>query len=566
MAATSAAAPAVTEWDATGKPVQPSAPASTPQEWDEHGKPVLTMPQQMQRQPTASFRRGDSSSLLDQVERIRPTDPNASLPAQALNDLGNVGAGGIGLIHRAARVFTHPTDSLLTDIGGMTPWGAAAEHIATGSSDPERVAAQLKGNTRDMVAPIVGQAAVMEMAPRLPTALEAAGQGVKRVGGFVADKTAVGSDVLDRQYGARPGMGVSENRIIAGTKAGLKSKLDAAVANRTADQRSILAKNQTPTNINADVNQPFDTLRAKVTNPRTGVAAPSEVRALNEAQSAAVLEANPATGRPMVYPASGGVPFFKDLNALTPSEIADYNSNLRGMTQYGQGDTPLADQAIQQAGHNLRSKLAAVAPEAAPATQSLYDTQSASDVVGRNLRGDQGGVITPATTLTGLLTSKIAAPAIRLAGTTAAAGLDVAGSAMEGTGTLLGKVMGGGATRSSSQPPPAPAPNPQAPAGLLPAPAAPLPQGQPLLPQGQQITPPPAPVAGQLPGAVQGPLSRVTTRTPTGFGPKVEAPGFSIPVGRPAGPHNISPTLMDSITPEGKQSLAGKVKRKGDTR
>lgn len=547
------------EWDAQGKPVQSAAHT----EWDAEGKPVLQQPI-----PTASFRRGDSRSLLDRVTTDTPTDPDASMGRQALNDLSNVGSGGLRLIRRAGRIFTNPGDSLLTDVGGMTPWGAAAEHTATGSSDPERMATQLKGNTRDMGAPLVGQAAVMEMVPHLPTALEATGQGVKRVGGFVADKAAVGSDVLDRQYGARPGMGVSENRIVAGTKAGLKSKLDAATTARTAGQRDILSQNTTPTNINADVNQPFDTLRAKVTNPRTGVAAPSDVRALNEAQSAAVLEANPATGRPMTYPGSGGVPHFKDLNALTPSEIADYNSNLRGMTSYGQGDTPLADQAIQQAGHNLRGRLAAVAPEAAPATQTLYDTQTASDVVGRNLRGDQGGTITPTTTLTGLLTSKVAAPAMRLGGTAAAAGLDVLGSGIKGTGSLLGKVVGGGAVKSSSTPPPAPQP-----AGLLPAPGAapppPGPQGPPLPPQGQVVTPPPAPIAGQLPGGVGGPMGRVTTRTPTGFGPKVEVPQFTMQVGRadrPVGPHNISQGLIDKMTPEGRESLAGKVKRKGESR
>ena len=518
------------EWDATGRPIQSAqgtgAQPTGAQQWDANGNPIGVS---VQPHPTAQISGRDTRPLLTRLEEIRPTDRNASIGSQALNDLGNVGAGGIGLLHRAARVFTHPTDSLLTDIGGMTPWGAAAEHIATGSSDPERLATQLKGNTRDMGAPLLGQIAAMAMLPHVPEVTEATGQGIKRLGGFVADKTAVGSDVLDRQYGARPGMGVSENRIIAGTKAGLKAKLDAATGARAEAQRSILAGHQGTADISGDVSQPFNDLRAKVTNPRTGVVHPADLRALNEAQTAAVIEQNPATGRPMVYP-QNGQPYFKPLNAMTAEEIAEYNSNLRGMTQYGQGETPLADQAIQQAGHNLRTKLAQFAPEAAPATQSLYDTQTASDVVGRNLRGEGGGVVSPTTTLTGLLSSKVAAPALRLGGTAAAAGLDVVGSGVKGAGRLMGKVVGGGATPSSVRPNPAATRPPSA--GALPAPQPPLPQGQPLLPQGQVITPPPAPVAGALPGAVQGPMSRVTTRTPTGFGPKVEAPAFSMPVGR----------------------------------
>lgn len=425
---------------------------------------------------------------------------------QSLTDaVGNFGkdmlVGAYGVVRHPVDTFNaiNPLNTVIDTVRGQGPLQLKNTYDAL--------------NTRpgETAANMAGASALMGQAGRLPVAMEAAGDalisGGKRVGGGV-----LGSNALDRQYGARPGGGISRNRIVATSRPSLKAKVDAASGDLKAEQTSVLSGNQTPVDVTGAVAKPFNDIRSKVANPRTGVADPAEMESLTRAQTAAMIEQNPATGKPVTYQGQPGGPVtakFRNLTDLTPAEIAEYNSNLRGMATYGAGESPLADQAIKMAGHNLREKMLTAAPESSDVTQRLYDTETAGDILGRQMQ--EGNRITPRDmTLTGAIHHYLADPAIVTGGSTLASGLDLAGSGLKSTGSLLSKITGGqpaaGGGSTAIQAGHGPLPT-----GQMPNPHA-QPQGPGLLPAGHQVTPPPASPAA-LP-ATAGPTVQMNPAAP----------------------------------------------------
>lgn len=528
------------EWDAQGRPIPQSGPG---QEWDAQGNPI--------NQPHDSAPVGDLSdrlSLMDRLEEIRPDDSRNGLGQRAANFVGNIGATGIHTLH-------HPIDSLSGMVKSLLP----------GSDTPNPIQSTYEGlNTHpaDTIAQGIGStAATMGMGEAAAPVMDVAGTGLKSLAGKVG-KIATGGNAEDTQFGAQPGRAVSENRVVAMSKPGLKLKIDRAIPKLAADRDAILAKSTAgPQDIRQTVDQPFDTLMRKVTDPKTGVADPAEIRKLSNTRIAAHYQQDPFTGQPMADPVTHE-PIPKDLEHMSPSEMAAYNSNLRDIGNYVAKDSPLSDQAVKGAGHGIREQLAKVVPESVDATRQLYNSETAQDILKRRMKAEEG--FNPrSATLAGMVKSNLAEPATMLASTAAASGLDIAGSGLKSLAAKISPPAG---------PPPAgasapdysvrqAAPSPQLGAGQPPAPpSAPsqLPGGTPLnppaLPQtagptmdrpssaappnvtlrervGTSALPPrpgqPAPVSGT--GGLQGPEGKVTTRTPTGFGPKVEAPGFTIP-------------------------------------
>jgi len=461
-----------------------------------------------------------SGSKLDTgMTGITPDSSRMPLKDRVVNWLSNVGASGMSALSNI--VAPNPTGALpgqellheaQTD---PHPLSTAVQRVKSVVPNPQ----DISQHKLDTAAQLVGQAGATGMVEETPAILENVGAGLKNAGGFVADKTAVGSNAIDRQFGAKPGKGLSENRIVGMTKAGLATKVKGA-AGKLADERTaILAPNTQTTNIGGLVSQPFDELRAKVTNPRTGVADPAEIAALGRTQAAALVEQHPYSGKPMVDystvdPEAGGLPRFRNLTDLTPAEIAEYNSNLRGMGNYAAKESPLAEQAVKQAGHNLRTKMTEVAPEATDVTRRMYDTESAEDILKRGLSGE-GGTINPPTTLTKAMFDATAKPAMRGAGTAIGAGLDIAGSRLQTLGEKL---------RLPTRTTPTPAQT-----GMTVRPAGPPPAGAsaPVPPQPQGMAPPQP--TGAIP-AVAGPTTQVPPASaPPNVSLKERVSGFPQP-------------------------------------
>ena len=455
----------VTEWDAQGNPLP--AGGSGPMEWDADGKPLSAQP--------AAPVGGDLRPLTEQ-EQLETTYPvgakGEALGENIHNSLRDAFTGAYGVVR-------HPLNALGSLVSGLVP----------GTSTPNPIQSTYEGlNTRpgETLSTMAGQAAVLDPAAKLaPTALEASGKGLKSLGGQVSDVTALGSNPLDRRFGASPGKGLSENRIVGATKAGLKAKVDAAIPKVAAERNAILQRSTAgPQDITADVDRPFDAVSARISNPKTGVADPAEVQALTRARAAITFQQDPLTGKPIPSgPGEGPVP--RDLAHMSPAEIAEFNSNLRAMTSYSGKDSPVVDQALKGAGHTLREKLNTVAPEAADKTGQLYNTETAQDILTRQLPANAGGtLVTPSTTLAGMVKSA-AAPVMRGAGTAAGAGLDVVGSGMK---TLASKLRAA----------PPPGPPPAGATAMTVSTRPPAPTGPPVAPAPQPEMPSPG-SAGGLP-------------------------------------------------------------------
>ena len=492
-----------------------------------------------------------------------PDDPTQSLGRRAINWVSNVGAAGMGVIGSMLPNHDVDRDAPFDPSTLLGPGGPGIVHGAKSMYDlvthaPETYRSLYASKPADTTSELVGMAgggAALDP-EAIAGGLDTVGGGLKAAGGGVSDATALGSTAMDRRFGASPGRGLSENRIVGTTPASLKAKVDAKAPQIVADRASILDRSQAPpTNIRQDVDQPFADLSAKVLHPKTGVADPAEVRALTQARATAHFQQDPLTGRPLVVDEQ---PVPRNLESMSPAEIAEYNSNLRDMGNYTANTSPLADQAIKGAGHNLRQRLGEVAPESQDLTRQLYNTETASDILGRKMQGGEP-TLSPSTTLTGLIGSRLLKPAISGLGTAAGAGMDAIGSGLQSM-----------ARRMSLEHPPGPPPAGATALDLRPPqPSGPAGSQSPLPSEPQAVAPPPTPA--QLPGTagmsvamphpqappnvglrervgesalgprpgqpapapgvggVQGPEGRVTTRTPYGFGPKVEAPAFTIP-------------------------------------
>lgn len=312
------------------------------------------------------------------------------------------------------------------------------------------------------------------------------GGQLARAAGAGVDNLALGTRATDRAYDTNPGAGLSKNRIIGASRSGLLNKVKAAVEPASQARDAILANSQAgPQDVTQEVNQPFNDLTARKVNPRTGATQPAAQARMIRTQRAINEVQDPQTGDPTGTP--------KPLDQLTPLEISQLNRNVYDMGDYSHTspETDQMNQGIKGVGANLRDKLLQISPESADITQQLHDTLGARDVLDRQVQS------LPAIPLSGGGAIRTAARgAVTGLGTTAGAGLDMLGSAMQSAGGGLRTGMSGlnpaaarpqsGAQVPSGQPPPTPmgwanatTPIPGGPGIPPPAPQAALPPGGP---------------------------------------------------------------------------------------
>jgi hypothetical protein len=494
-----------------------------------HRQPPTTWTQDRQKETAPG-----AHPLWDKITQYQ--EPDFSHPIDAAGKVvGNLGGGLIkavgdmampgGTISSAAHGLMHPQESaksLVEAISGK-PYDPGDASIM-----PDARRALHVGN--DMV---TQAAALAPVAATTGPAISSVGRGIKGAG-RIAGELTLGTDAVDRAT-ARPGAGLSENRVVGMSRPSLLNKVNAKIEPLKDAETDVLSRhnNRGPIDSRSIVNDPFLETIGRTTDYRTGAGSRPEMGShwntlenLNYVQDPkGGLLRDPITQQP--------VP--KAIDAHTPVEAAKFKSNIYRMTNYDDAASGLANNDLKRAGGKLKAKIQEVVPESIDATEKLHNTEAAADVLQR-----QRGLSLAGNPLSkSKLLDMVRVPV----GSSAAALLDLVGSGVTRVGNFLTPRGSGGGqpTATPANPPtPGPAPRPVVPAGNLPAPRPPLPQGQPLLNAGHIVTPPPAPTL-QLPGAVQGPLTRVVTRVGGKFGPKVEAPAFSKPVGRYGGDEIMSP-------------------------
>jgi hypothetical protein len=511
-----------------------SAPAASgPMPWEDTGATSTTTPAPHRYHPTTWSQDREkemvSHPLYDKITEYR--EPDFSHPVQAAGTvLGNLGGRAIrtvgdfalpgGMLEGMGHFARHPMDSTSDLVDSMTDPGPANK--LNRSSGTLNLRKALKTGT-EMAAQAPAAIAAGESVGPLTKAV---GQGVKGMG-RVAGEVTLGTDAVDRAN-ARPGAGVSENRVVAMTRPGLQQRIKGKIGPLKDQEMDVLNQhaNRGPIDTRTAINEPFNDTIARTTNYRTGVGSRPEMQ-----QHWSTLE-----NLNYVQDPKGGLlrdpitqqPFPKGIDDHTPAEAAQFKSNLYRMTDYDTAGSGLANADLKRAGGNLKDAIVRAVPEATDITNRLHNSEAAVDVLNRQ-RGHSLAGANP------LSRSRLIDMVRVPLGSSAAAGLDLLGSGLMRAGDLLSPGRSGGGTSTSPTNPPG---APQGPVirGQLPTPPAPLPQGQPALASGHVVTPAPSPTIA-LPGSVEGPLTRVVTRSADGskFGPKVEAPAFSKPVGRGPG-------------------------------
>ena len=213
---------------------------------------------------------GGNLRPMTEQEQLTTTYPmgerGESLGENTTNALRNILTGAYGVIR-------HPINTLTGMLSSVIP----------GTSTPNPIQSLYQGlNTRpgETLTTGLGQAAILGPAGKVaadvaPASLESAGEGLRSTGGKISDVTALGSNALDRRFGASPGRALSEQRIVGMSKPSLKAKVDASLPPIAEARDSVLrASTAGPQNVREVVDQPFRTLHAQITDPRTGVAAP----------------------------------------------------------------------------------------------------------------------------------------------------------------------------------------------------------------------------------------------------------------------------------------------------
>jgi hypothetical protein len=415
-------------------------------------------------------------------------------------------------------------DAMQTDQRMPSEWDALK-----GSQHP------LTDAAGDLIAAGVGEGATKAVAASAGYVANKAGGGLQTLGEKVGNVT-LGARAADKTYNTAPGAGISRNRIVGATKAGLLDKVQSRIDPLAQGRDTILGQSQAgPQDVRPEVNQPFNDITAVKTNPRTGAVAPSAQSRMVQTQRAINEVQDPNSGMPTGTP--------KPLDQLSPLEVSQLNRNVYDLADYsGTPDASLTNQAVKGAGSNLRDRLNQVAPEATDITDLLHDTLGARDVLQRQV-SQSGGV---PLTKTGIVGSTLGMGG-RLAGSMAAAGLDTLGSGLRAVGGSL-------------RPQPMPTVGPQNP----PAPPRPAPvnmgtvQGQTVPPAGQlpppgptgAAAPSPAPPSPQLPDV---PPTRLLAARQAAQRGELPAPGqtspsMASPGVQPPPPAN-RPTLSMRVTP-----------------
>src|ERR1700677_292505 len=169
------------------------------------------------------------------------------------------------------RPLLHPEDTA-HDILNRGGFPLTPESIKSSSYDPSGVDS---GNTATNIIGDMATAGILHKAgavvPKIGTAL--------RSGAAKIDNAAIGNTADHYEHGADPGRALATNRVIGTNAATLSPKLTSLIPDAVAEHRAIVASNPSNAVINTGplVTEPFDSQISDKTNPRTGVAAPTQV-------------------------------------------------------------------------------------------------------------------------------------------------------------------------------------------------------------------------------------------------------------------------------------------------
>lgn len=445
-------------WEEAGQATTVSAAP-----WEEAGSGPAAAPPHpthtIQAQPTAGQRLLNlithPLNELDSSSTMTSTLRNASLGEMVSSNLNNLGAG-------ATSVIRHPVDTLK----GMLAQGFGArpvvENAINAAVSPvvghDLYSNRLLPSNPDEASYAAGQGLALAAAPHIPEvtgrALEAAGDAARAAGRGAGDLT-LGTNALDRQYGARPGAGVSQNRVVAMTRPSLAAKVRGKVEPlKQAETEAIQnAPDQTPMNVRGTVNRPFIDINKRTTNPRTGIVNAGEQSALARASDAVNYQLDPATGKPLTVETPEGeiVRIPKPLESVSPVEASQIKSNMQQASSYDTPDSTLANQALKGGAANLREQIIAQNPSTAAATQQLHDTLAADDIL-RRQTSQGGGIPAPPLTLMQVLKNVAVDPALVTAGSSAASLLDLVGAGLQKAGRAFQPDISATVVAPSAQP------------------------------------------------------------------------------------------------------------------
>jgi hypothetical protein len=262
----------------------------------------------------------------------------------------------------------------------------------------------------------LGTGAGMAAQGGLLGAAGASGRGMQR-GGAALDNAIIGTKMSTMERGGNPGAALSNNRIVGSTPSSLLSQVkDEIPEAANAHRASIVANTRPGTTINAGpiVSNPFTARIADATNPVTGVAMPAQIGRANLVQRLLTHVPDESTGQP--------TPMMRNPN-LSPIDATNLKSSIYGMTDYENPfKSTIANAALKDAAHGLKTSVEQAVPESLPFGQALHNLMAAKDTL---IPQAQGTKLIPASK-SGLIDR-----ATTLGGTGMAAGMHVLGSGLQ---------------------------------------------------------------------------------------------------------------------------------------
>lgn len=249
--------------------------------------------------------------------------------------------------------------------------------------------------------------------PKLGTALRSGAAGV--------DNAAIGTTADATAHGGNPGRAIATNRITGMSPTDLIGKVNSLVPDAVAEHRGIVAANPAGAVINTGplLSDPFDSQIAAKTDPRTGVASPAQVSRAGNTRNLLTHVMDDTSGKP--------TPNMRD-PYLTPLEATELKSNIYNMTDYDNpSQSAISNNGLKGAAANLRGAVAKAVPESVESGQRLHDLMTAKDV------------LAPQSKFGKIPTSKsgVLDHAVMQGLTTGAAGMDLAGSGLQGAGKFI---------------------------------------------------------------------------------------------------------------------------------
>ena len=360
-------------------PVKITPPSTLPSDfdkWDQHGGAPNVLPANFDRFDSGPANGTNLNHAPDWRDTITNFEPHA-MP-HSMGELGqefgkafrNVGGG-------FAAPFLHPIDTVKSamDVG---------LHAATGNdpalaNDFQPLVQSLMTNPLETIESGLGSAVATEGMRSFGAPLA---RSLKSGAGTIND-ALIGAPAGKLRYGAEPGLEMAKRGIVGSSPATLAARFHDVIPDVAAEHRGIVAASPTGASINTGpiIAPAFDDLIVKGTDPRTGAAAPTQIRAAARVRDQLTHVPDTQTGQ--ITPA------MRDPN-ITPLEATDLKSNIYGRTNYENPDRyALANTGLKTAAHGLKSAVEQTVPESVESGQSLHNLMAAKDIVEPSARSQR---------------------------------------------------------------------------------------------------------------------------------------------------------------------------------